>query len=259
MDGPYAVEELWKLPGFSLVTSVCPDGDFSWQPAGQYPAITRFLQRASSGDYDPDQIPAEGGMANAAPKLNSHNWREAVIGENLPDVKMTSRPVAVLSEPVAAPAKSLPLPAPVIRKTPSRLAAYRYVMLWFLLGVTSIGLCYPQTEHWSNFLSQISVNDASITAMGARFRQMGSPHAKGGWWKHKTLLVTPTITDKGIVAPASTGPEIEEIGSEDLGNGMISKTVVVTEIRDGIRVQQTKTYEVPAHPHKAKRKKPHGS
>ena len=82
MDGPFGVAELWQLPGFSLDTSVCPDGEFSWQPAGQYPVITRFSQQATSGDYDPGQV-----VPDASTKIDHHNWREAVIGENIPETR----------------------------------------------------------------------------------------------------------------------------------------------------------------------------
>src|SRR5579871_4258615 len=82
MDGPYGVAELWQLPGFSLDSSVCPDGEFSWQPARQYPVITRYSQQSTSGDYDPGEMTAEGPA-----KITSQNWRQAVIGEGRTEVK----------------------------------------------------------------------------------------------------------------------------------------------------------------------------
>ena len=158
-------------------------------------------------------------------------------------------------------AQKQPLKAPPerfsnVKKITNTLGENRRGILLILLGFVSVGFYYPETENLNNFLSDISVHDSAIMAMGARFRKIGSPHA-GGVWKHKTPRVSPSSAVKPAAAapPASPASEVIEIGSEDLGNGMVSKTIVVTEIRDGVRVQQTKTIEVPAHPRKTKRKK----
>lgn len=252
MDGPFAVAELWQLPGFSLDCSVCPDGEFSWQPASQYPVITRFAQQATSGDYNPGEVPPD-----AVEKITSQNWRQAVIGEEVPEIKSAPAP-SLTPSPVLPkkPLKSSPEPLAKIKKLASSLGEHRRGILLLLLGFVSVGVYYPETENLAEYLSDISVHQAAMETMGNRFRQLGSPHA-GGLWKHKTNRYRPAPGDK--VAPAvptaPPTPEVIEIGSEDLGNGMVSKTIVVTEIRDGVRVQQTKTIEVPAHPHRSKRKK----
>src|SRR5579872_7247484 len=88
MDGPFGVAELWQLPGFSLDVSVCPDGEFSWQPARQYPVITRFTQQVTSGDYDPDEI-----LSDVPTKITSVNWRQAVIGEGVSNLRFSPPPV----------------------------------------------------------------------------------------------------------------------------------------------------------------------
>ena len=253
MDGPFGVAELWQLPGFSLETSVCPDGEFSWQPAGQYPIITRFTQQITSGDYDPGEV-----LPDIPVKITSHNWRQAVIGEGAPEMKLPppSPSLTPSQEASKGPLKHSPEKFSKARKVANGLSEYRRGILLILLGFVSVGVYYPETENLTAFLADISMHDSAIMARGGRFRQIGSPHA-GGAWKHKTAQVSPSPTVKPAAAvhAAPLPPEVVEIGSEDLGNGMVSKTIVVTEIRDGVRVQQTKTIEVPAHPRKAKRKK----
>src|SRR5579872_2021682 len=103
MDGPFGVAELWQLPGFSLDVSVCPDGEFSWQPARQYPVITRFVQQKTSGDYEPGPAATEDST-----KITSENWRQAVIGGQVPETKAHTVPTA----PPAPPVVRLPVKKP---------------------------------------------------------------------------------------------------------------------------------------------------
>ena len=91
---------------------------------------------------------------------------------------------------------------------------------------------------------------------GRRFfgRQGGAPHA-GGWSKHKVVRQNSPAKVNPAASSIPSAPEIVEIGTEDLGNGFLYKTIVITEVRDGVRTQRTKTITVPSHPRKTKKRK----
>jgi hypothetical protein len=234
MDGPFTATELCKLPNFSPNTLVCPEGEDCWIGAGQFPAITQLMTQVSSGDYKPEPLTPEE-LSNAA-KLN---WREAVIGAKIPDVKS-------YLPPLAPPPKLLSLTRAATQ------FGHRRKILLILLGFVSIGAYYPEADNLSAFLIELKTDDAAIFTMGSRFRQGGSPHAQESW-KYRAPRKKSAAKVKNADSTDPSAQDIVEIGSEDVGNGLLFKTIVITEVHNGVRTQRTTTITVQSHPRKSKK------
>ncbi len=205
------------------------------------------MKQLASGDYKSEPLAPE--ELKTVAKIN---WREAVIGAEIPKVKFYAPPLApsqTANERSSAWTKKLS----VFKRVAAQLGHSRKTLL-ILLGFAAIGAYYPEAENLSAFLVELRTNDAAILAMGTRFHQGGSPHAGAAWKHHANRNYEPAIGKPahGNVPPTK---DIEEIGSEDLGNGFLAKTIVITEVRDGVRTQRTTTITVQSHPPKTKKMK----
>ena len=243
MYGPFSVSELFKLEGFSLMTCVCPDGDDSWEKAAQYPAITNSLPQKISGDYAAEPVAPESFVQKPLTRdersnVPNSNWRQAVIGQDIPSLKLYSAPTSLS-------------PVPEKKRTANAPGHQHRRKLLLLLGLASIAAYYPQTENLTPFLADFGADNTAISAMGYRFRTGGSPHWRGPG-KSKAIQNISGLAAKPSGRRAAAAPGIIEIGSEDLGNGLILKTIVTTEIKDGVQTQRTTTLAVPHHPRRPK-------
>jgi hypothetical protein len=244
-NGPFEVSELFAIPGFSLETPVMPYGrDEWWGPAAQYPAITDFSgQTFSSGDYKPEPIAPQ-----ERATIQNNDWRRAVIGRDIPEVKSYAAASGEPShESKNQPDVSLPQPSEE-KKTFSAAAHHRKGILLLLLGFSFAELYIPKTDNLATFFADLNVDDSAMSAMGYRFQHGGSPHV-GGQSMHETISQKAPVTPEHSNAAGKTAPEIVEIGSDDLGNGFLSKMIVITETHDGVRTQRTTTITVKSPKH----------
>lgn len=247
MAGPFTVIELCKLPDLSPKTLVCPEGEDSWTGAGEFPDISRAMTQVCSGDYKPEPLRTEDPK-----KASKTNWRDAVIGDNIPEIKSYSAHSANPSN------GNVPSRGPASKPSDfTRLAKHigqRRKLLLLLLGFVSVGAYYPEADNLSAYLFEFRIDDTAMRTMGRRFHQGGSPHA-GDSGKHRARRKNSAEKSRSNHSALAAAQGIVEIGSEDLGNGFLSKTVVITEVHDGIRTQRTATFTVPNHPRKSKRMK----
>jgi hypothetical protein len=248
IEGPYPVIDLCKLVDFSLNALVCPEGEDVWIAAEKFPDISKTMAQVLSGDYKPEPLPAGANGPEESQSVSKVSWREAVIGNNIPDYKLyTASDNGFTNLGDRSDSSGTKLKA--FTNAASKLGRRRKVWL-ILLGFVSFGAYFPRAENFAEFLLALNNDDIAILTMGSRFRQGAPPHTRTP--RKREALQSKDIPN-GKTAPSvspSHASNVEEIGSEDLGNGLILKTVVITEIRNGVRTQRTTTMEVQAHPRK---------
>lgn len=238
IQGPLDVEEVWQLEGFTLDTSVCPVGDDTWKSAREFTLIT---QRQNPGE-------------EVAPSAHVTNWREAVINSDVPDFPSTRRyaPLVVQSgDPVRLTGVSHRASKAKPGSEWPRIL-YRQRKTFLLGGLVMIftGLYAPQADMVAAICQGLATSDATLpSASLSRRWAVSRPPRRGPWKKPARTSSQP------IPKPAAPPATIVEIGSEDLGNGMVQKTVVITRIVGGSEIHETKTIVERAKPIRKPRKK----
>src|SRR5438477_368368 len=91
-SGPYEIQELWELPGFSLQTLVCPHGEDMWQPASQFPDIEHFHDAPDSSLIETT------GAGPESQAVAQTGWRAAVIRSNVAYTPLYTRRQVVIDE-----------------------------------------------------------------------------------------------------------------------------------------------------------------
>jgi hypothetical protein len=255
ITGPYEPAELRGLPDFSFDALVCPEGDDVWRPARQFPNLLHYEEETVNPLVEPDR--------SAGHRITPQNWREAIIAADAPErQRYAMAPRPGVSHPLATgahPAKShkhshwqtLNLArwhAAVSRQRKSILA---------LLGTIVAGVYTPQVNALMTIYGSLrEPKQTALMLQGTRIRTGGVPHAPGSHRHHPSPNVIPvrSLSLPPAFEPlANAGtPQVVEIASDDMGNGFVMKTVVITREENGVKISQTKSYMVPLRKSKAK-------
>lgn len=251
LRGPFTVVELAKQPGFTLNSLVCEQGEGAWQPAGDFSIIRRVVE---SGDAMVEDL----SDPLVRVKIPSKNWREAIIATDTPD--LAPRPVR-FERPIEAPIPKFSPKKYRMKHLACSLSRQRKHLLLAMVGTLAFGVYYPQMDNIMLIYQGLRTPD-QIQGMefGKRIRSGGAPHAGRPW---KRVLSLPSLglgkaaaavsaaASVSNAAPAvhsaaaDTGQQTSEIASENLGNGWVLKTVVVTHDVNGSKVSETKSFVIP--------------
>jgi hypothetical protein len=247
IHGPFEIGELKELPGFDLDTTVCVDGESDWMPAREFSAIVHYEKR-----LEVKTVIETGDEVDPSKPRKAQNWRDSIIPSNAPELKRYTPVVSKNGEnPTAFPewndiettTQNPSRPSLInLAKLHGAVAPRRRAIL-LVWGLVSFGFCYPGTEAFFRLYNVLPVQhqEAILARQGSRFR--------GGLISR---IAFPVLHLKKVPAkvkiekPAPAAPSnVEELNSEDLGNGYIMKTVIVTKVRGGFKTQETKSILVP--------------
>lgn len=247
IQGPLNIPEMWELPGFNGKTTVCREGEDGWAPAEVFPEIEHLR-------YAPPPPPPEVETALSAKKT----WRDAIIPADVTDEAYWYKPQAQMviqsGDVVTASRQKTPAQAPVKvkREFPAWMVRHRKNMLLGVLLTGLIGAYSPQGDSIAAICEGLAGPTGPLPLSMITRSWSGRPRPKAGPWRK---AFTAKSIDASSKAKTTTPPVIFEIGSEDLGNGFIEKTIVITRYVDGVQIQETKTKVIPAPKQKARRKK----
>jgi hypothetical protein len=248
--GPYEIRELWELPGFSLETLVClHGGEGTWQPASEFPAIQQFRD-------NPEQTLTSEEESNRDQQLNGKpDWRAAVIKSDVTFTPLYTRRQVVIDERsktvnLGYLQQNPPAPEPVQepRTALERLAAFQATWMkrrkgvLAILALISLGLNLPQIDNYMNvYGSMVQPQVLPAFVLGTRVKGGGLVHPWHPWKIQKTPAGV------ALIKLNPSADQITEVDTEELGDGTISKTVLVTHIVNGVKIHETKTYLITKH------------
>lgn len=236
IQGPMDVADLWQLEGFSLDSSVCEVGTDAWKPAKDFDAIARYMLTQENPETEASPV-----------KLH---WRDAIIPSDVEEVSSPTRYSAVTLESGDYSKRKA-----VVPKTPKPSRASKFQKAFhrhrkgaLLIGLSMIfmGVYEPQADMIMAISESLASPDSALPAVSI-LRKGNTSRIRKGPWKHDGVQ-SKTEAPKNSVS-------IVEIGSEDLGAGMIQKTIVETKMVDGVQRQETKTIVVPTKKSKVRSKK----
>jgi len=211
-QGPFEIQALLALPGFSRDTLVCCLGDETWLPAGLFPDVRECLD----------------------------HLKQAVKNTDIPMTTIYSTPPAPAVDPDQKTLRSgflASFDTEIVRAS-QRSRLERFLSFWtqgrkgvlVVLSMLSVGLNYPNLDTYFDVYVGLAWPPPSpVQFQGSRIRHAGKVHP---WrpWSHKPSVSKVAILD-----------------SQDLAAGLISLTVVVTSHERGVTTHKTLTYRLRQH------------